>query len=107
VGRLCNPLTAVSKKLLFDILFMNYLFSRNKSINSLYRNFQWKIPPLFNIGIECVDRHVSNGQGGKIAIIEHATKRKFTFQDLKHLTDSFALGLQNEYHITKGDTVAI
>ena len=76
--------------------------------DSIHQNFRWNIPKHFNIGYYACDRHCAT-IGDRIAIYyENRTgdESKFTFSDLKRLSDKFANTLQH-YGIRKGDRVGI
>lgn len=65
-----------------------------ENYNEAYQNFDWKeIEKSFswyetgkmNMAYECIDRHVDNGKGEKIALNYKDEKRKesYTYSDLK------------------------
>lgn len=74
-----------------------------------YQNWKWDIPKKYNIGHDCVDKHVENNKGNKVALYwedEEETIDKLTFSDMKSLTDKFGNVLKG-LGFLKGDRFLI
>lgn len=80
-----------------------------------FRKFSWKHAEdhfvnsgKVNIAYECVDRHVADGFGGKLALhyVHGQIEEKLTFSELKEKIDSVAAVLK-KYGVKKGDRVFI
>src|SRR5690349_19091099 len=69
--------------------------------------FEWRIPPQYNIGVDVCDKW-ADGSGRLALICEtregHATR--YTFDELKSLSDRFANALRDS-GVKKGDRVGI
>ncbi|WP_049326510.1 acetate--CoA ligase [Staphylococcus capitis] len=89
-----------------------------ENYNEAYQNFDWKeIEKSFswyetgkmNMAYECIDRHVDNGKGEKIALNYKDEKRKesYTYSDLKKLSNQAANVLKDKADVKKGDRVFI
>jgi len=85
--------------------------------NQAYSTFQWedtekelgwKHDGPVNIAHSCIDRHVQEGNGNRVALIYHTnTGRSFyTFKELQILSNKFANVLKNS-GIQKGERVAL
>ncbi|KRG08463.1 acetate--CoA ligase [Staphylococcus sp. NAM3COL9] len=83
-----------------------------------YNNFDWKgAEKAFswyetgkvNMAYECIDRHVDNGKGQKIALNykDSAQEASFTFEDLKLASNKVANLLKTEANVEKGDRVFV
>ncbi len=74
-----------------------------------YKNWKWDIPEKYNIGYDCVDKHTDTNKKNKIALywedFEGDTE-KFTFNDMKYLTNKFGNALKN-LGFKKGDRFLI
>lgn len=69
------------------------------------RNWKWNIPEKYNIGYDCVDKHVNTSNKNKIALYcedSEGDTEKFTFNDMKYLTNKFGNVLKN-LGFKKGD----
>jgi benzoate-CoA ligase family protein len=70
-----------------------------------YENWKWNIPQNYNIGVDVVDKHTKGKNKNKVALYwedsEELSKR-FTFSDMKILTDKFGNVLKN-LGFKKGD----
>jgi acetyl-CoA synthetase len=78
-----------------------------KTYNEVYNSFQWDIPQYYNIGVDICDKWAE--QPGRLALIyvtESGRVEKYTFQDLKRLSNRLANGLQAS-GIRKGDRFGI
>jgi len=70
-------------------------------------NFRWEIPEHYNIGVDICDKWAR--QSDRLALIyenENEKVEKFTFQDLKRLSNQLANGLQTS-GIRQGDRFGI
>ncbi|MGH7066593.1 MAG: acyl-CoA synthetase [Acetobacteraceae bacterium] len=69
--------------------------------------FAWKIPERYNIALDVCDKWADGS--GRLALITEkspAEQQRFTFDELKQLSDRFALAL-SRHGIAKGDRVGI
>ncbi len=72
-------------------------------------NWKWDIPDEYNIGYDVVDKHTETGKKNKIALYwedESGQTDKFTFLEMKHLTNKFGNALK-EIGLKKGDRFLI
>ena len=72
-----------------------------------HRNFRWDLPETFNFGGDVVDRYAEDPD--KLALIwcdDGGTERRFTFADIKRLSNRFA-NLLAAHGVTKGDRVVV
>jgi acetyl-CoA synthetase len=79
-----------------------------KDYDDLYRNFRWKIPPDYNIGVDVCDRW-ADAEPGRIAIVNvHADGRaeNVSFGVLKEQSNRLANVLR-AHGVGRGDRVAI
>jgi acetyl-CoA synthetase len=71
---------------------------------------KWFSGGKLNVCYNCIDRHINNGKGDKVAIIWEADEpgdvRKFTFNELKKEVCKVANGMK-ELGLKKGDRVTI
>jgi acetyl-CoA synthetase len=71
---------------------------------------KWFTGGKLNVCYNCIDRHIKNGKGDKVAIIWEADEpgevRKFTFNELKKEVCKVANGMK-ELGLKKGDRVTI
>jgi acetyl-CoA synthetase len=77
--------------------------------NTEYKNWKWKIPKKYNIGYDVADKHAEGKNKGKIALYwENAEGKteKFTFGEIKNLSDRFGNALKN-LGFKKGDRFLI
>jgi acetyl-CoA synthetase len=78
-----------------------------KTYEDVYNSFKWQIPEFYNIGIDICDKWAD--QGKRLALIyedENGRVVRYTFQDLKNLSNKLANGLQAS-NIGIGDRLAI
>lgn len=75
---------------------------------SVEDNFSWKETGKVNMAYECIDKHVEEGNGDKIALryLDADEREEMTFKDLKVLSNRFANVLKN-LGAEKGDRVFI
>jgi len=73
------------------------------------KNWKWDIPDQYNIGYDCVDKHTETKRKNKIALYwenEEGSKQKFTYNDMKNLSNKFGNVLKN-LGFKKGDRFLI
>ena len=78
-----------------------------KTYDKVYESFKWKIPVHYNIGVDICDKWVR--QRYRMALIYESEKgqvEKYTFWDLKSLSNKFANGLK-ALRIGIGDRLGI
>ena len=78
-----------------------------KTYDNVYNTFQWQIPEFYNIGIDICDKWAQ--QRDRLALIyedETGHVEKYTFRDLKNLSNKLANGLK-AYGIGCGDRLGI
>lgn len=73
------------------------------------KHFTWSSTEKVNMAYECIDRHVDEGKGEKVALYYKDAKRKesYTFKDLKAQSNKAANVLKDKAHVKKGDRVFI
>ncbi|TPX31811.1 acetate---CoA ligase [Synchytrium microbalum] len=73
-------------------------------------HYRWFPDAELNVCYNCVDRHVTNGNGSRTAIIYDspvtATKEKYTYAQTLSEVETLA-GVLRKYGVAKGDTVLI
>lgn len=71
--------------------------------------FSWNETGKINMAYECIDRHVDNGKGDKIALNYRDEKRKeqYSFNELKVLSNKAANVLVDKANVQKEDRVFI
>jgi len=78
-----------------------------KTYDDVYNSFHWEIPGFYNIGVDICDKWAH--QRYRLALIyedEKGQEERYTFWDLKRLSNKFANGLQT-YQIDQGERVGI
>lgn len=63
-----------------------------------FQKWKWDIPDEYNIGYDCVDKHVKTEKKNKVALYwedDLGNTDKLTFNDMKRLTDKFGNVLKN------------
>jgi len=63
-----------------------------------FKKWKWDIPEKYNIGYDCVDKHTNTNKKNKIALYwedSEGDTEKFTFNDIKFLTNKFGNVLKN------------
>jgi acetyl-CoA synthetase len=78
-----------------------------KTYDEVYNAFQWEIPEYYNIGVDICDKWAQ--QHDRLALIYESEKgrvEKYTFQNLKRLSNQLANGLQAS-GIGQGDRFGI
>ncbi len=74
-----------------------------------YKSWKWNIPEDYNIGIDVVDKHTKTNKKNKVALYwenEEEETDKFTFLEMKNLTNKFGNALRN-LGFKKGDRFLI
>ncbi len=78
-----------------------------KTYEKVYHAFQWEIPEFYNIGVDICDKWA--WQRNRLALIyenEKGLVEKYTFRDLKRLSNQLANGLKAN-GIVRGDRLGI
>jgi acetyl-CoA synthetase len=78
-----------------------------KTYDDVYNTFKWQIPQFYNIGIDICDKWAD--QGKRLALIYEDEKGRvvrYTFRDLKNLSNKLANGLK-AFGIGMGDRLGI
>jgi acetyl-CoA synthetase len=78
-----------------------------KTYEDVYNSFQWQIPEFYNIGVDICDKWADEGK--RLALIyedENGRAARYTFRDLKNLSNKLANGLQAA-NIGVGDRLGI
>jgi len=74
-----------------------------------FQSWKWDIPEKYNIGYDCIDKHTKTDKKNKVALYWEdgdGDTDKFTFQEMKNLTDKFGNALRN-LGFKKGDRYLI
>ena len=83
------------------------MLQKGKSYEEVCRSFKWEIPEYYNIGVDICDKWA--GQRYRLALIyedENSVVEKYTFWELKRLSNRLANGLVNA-GVKKGDRIGI
>jgi acetyl-CoA synthetase len=83
------------------------MLTPGKTYEDVYHIFKWQIPEFYNIGIDICDKWAD--QGNRLALIyedENGGVVRYTFRDLKILSNKLANGLQ-ALNIGVGDRLGI
>ena len=83
------------------------MLTPGKTYDDVYDFFQWQIPEFYNIGVDICDRWAE--QGKRLALIyvkESGRVVRYTFRDLKNLSNKLANGLR-AVNIGVGDRLGI
>ncbi|MGB5993442.1 MAG: AMP-binding protein, partial [Desulfobacterales bacterium] len=78
-----------------------------KTYKDVYHAFQWEIPEFYNIGVDICDKWAP--QRNRLALIyenEDGRVEKYTFRDLKRLSNQLANGLKAN-GLVRGDRLGI
>ncbi|MEH7224058.1 acetate--CoA ligase [Bacillus sp. JJ1566] len=72
------------------------------------KEFSWYQTEQVNMAYECIDRHVAEGYGDKVALhyVNEGEEQVFTFKDIKDKSDHLATVLK-KHGVKKGDIVFI
>jgi len=80
---------------------------RGKSYDEVYRNFKWKLPEYFNIGVDVCDKWANKKHRLALIYIDPQGREwKYTFWELKNLSNQLANTLK-AHGIGRGDRVGI
>lgn len=83
------------------------MLPRGESYEAVYQAFRWSIPQRYNIGVDVCDKWVDGQE--RLALIyqdEAGQERKYTFSDLKRLSNRFANTLRAK-GVDRSDRVGI
>nr|WP_263312985.1 acetate--CoA ligase [Mammaliicoccus sp. Marseille-Q6498] len=82
---------------------------KNHSWDEIEKNFSWSKTGKINMAYECIDRHVDNGKGDKVALHYKDKNRQdsYTFKDLQIASNKAANVLKEKANVEKGDRVFI
>ena len=84
-----------------------YMLKPGKTYEDVYNAFRWQIPEFYNIGVDICDKWAD--QGNRLALIyedEDGRVDRYTFRELKNLSNKLANGLQVS-NIGIGDPLGI
>ena len=86
---------------------MSLFDNKNRSFEQLRRDFRWRIPEHYNIGVDVCDKHADRSDRTAL-FLENADGRAYSvsFGELKSRSDRFANALRG-LGVTRGDRVAI
>lgn len=86
------------------------MFEKVKEGSLLEGNVRWFLGGKLNASVQCLDRHIAQGKGDKVALIweadEPGNSQKFTFKQVLAETCKIA-NVMKSYGIKKGDPVTI
>jgi acetyl-CoA synthetase len=83
------------------------MISKAETYEEVYNAFQWEIPEFFNMGVEICDKWAHEEK--RLALLyldQHGQEHKYTFSDLKRLSNKLANGL-SACGLKKGDRIGI
>ena len=82
---------------------------QNFDWNEVEKAFSWYKTGKINMAYECIDRHVDDGKGDKIALNykDNERQEQYTFSDIQHLSNQAANVLVEHANVQKGDRVFI
>ncbi len=83
------------------------MLTRTDDYDSLYRSFRWDLPSHYNMGVDVCDRHATGDR--RLALIfidETGAVERFSFDDIKRLSNQFANVLAAD-GLVPGDRVAV
>ncbi|MBY8908868.1 acetate--CoA ligase [Salinicoccus roseus] len=82
---------------------------KNHDWTEVEKQFSWYETGKYNMAYECIDRHVEDGRGDKVALHYKNGDKKlsYTFEDLKKASNKAANVLKDEAGVVKGDRVFI
>ena len=66
------------------------MLSRGATYEALRATFRWPLPKRYNIGVDVCDRHAGDGGLALINIDENGAEQRFSFEDLRRLSNRFA-----------------
>ena len=83
------------------------MLPKKDTYEAVYQGFRWSVPEFYNIGVDVCDKW--GDQGDRLALIyedEKGRTRRYTFKDLKGLSNRFANALRAR-GVARGDRVGI
>ncbi|MCC4721500.1 acetate--CoA ligase [Salinicoccus sp. RF5] len=82
---------------------------KNHDWKEVEKQFSWYETGKYNMAYECIDRHVDDGRGDKVALHYKNGDQKlsYTFEDMKKASNKAANVLRDEAGVEKGDRVFI
>jgi acetyl-CoA synthetase len=83
------------------------MLRKGSAYEEVYGSFRWKVPKHYNIGVDVCDKWAAERY--RLALIyedENGREEKYTFWDLKRLSDRFANALRS-HGVQRGDRVGI
>jgi len=83
------------------------MLKRGRNYNEVYKSFRWQVPEHYNIGVDICDKWAR--QRYRLALIYQDQKgqvAKYTFWDLKRLSNRLANGLKSA-GLKRGDRICI
>ena len=82
---------------------------QNFNWEDVEKAFSWSKTGKINMAYECIDRHVDEGKGDKIALNykDDFRKESYTFKELKQKSNQAANVLKTKANVQKGDRVFI
>jgi len=66
------------------------MLHRRESYSDLRAGFRWAVPERYNIGVDVCDRHAAGNALALINIGESGAEQRFSFEDLRRLSNRFA-----------------
>ncbi len=91
----------------FNRLWRYPMLNPGKTYDEICSSFQWQIPEIYNIGVDICDKWADDNS--RLALIyesEQGQPEKYTFADLKGLSNSLANGLK-AHGVKRGDRIGI
>ena len=82
------------------------MLKRGASYETLRATFRWPMPSRYNIGVDVCDRHADSGRLALINIDESGAEHRFSFEDLRCLSNRFA-NVLDAHGLRRGDRVAV
>src|SRR5690348_9646999 len=83
------------------------MLARETDYHRLYRNFTWRIPARYNIGVDTCDKHADgSGRLALIYVTDTGVATELSFDDFKAQSNRFANVLQ-AHGFGRGDRLAI
>ncbi len=82
------------------------MLDQRSSYADLRDRFRWPLPGRYNIGVDACDRHAASGALALIHVDEAGAERRYSFADLRGLSNRFANVLAAR-GLKRGDRVAV
>ena len=83
------------------------MLTRTNSHDELVRQFRWRVPKFYNMGVDACDRHADGS--GRLALIyvdEQHRATKYSFDDIRKLSNRFANVLL-AHGLARGDRIGV